>query len=251
MASVGDLFHRGLTLAAHDCGGKSAHASVTLGAGTREVLRSPPIGAFSWLEGRPYTRGCSSTRSGEVGMKRPRLTLSLFNPRRRLRDRLLAAMLVGRPGTRRRLLRAHRGRSARHHPEHRRRGRQRPRRATRRVRSRPTSRRPPPPTSTAACRRSRPRWTPSPAHGRRHPQGRHAQPVAGQPAGSGALRQPGGHGKPGGPDAGRRPLAVHTPGEEIGDGVYEIPVGLVRRAPSCWSGSTGTNQGVAARAAPL
>src|ERR1039458_3232898 len=27
-------------------------------------------------------------------MKRPRLTLSLFNPRRRLRDRLLAAMLV-------------------------------------------------------------------------------------------------------------------------------------------------------------
>ena len=46
------------------------------------------------VRGAAVYSGCSSTRSGEVGMKRPRLTLSLFNPRRRLRDRLLAAMLA-------------------------------------------------------------------------------------------------------------------------------------------------------------
>ena len=42
----------------------------------------------------------------------------------------------------------------------------------------------------------------------------------------------------------------HDPGEEIGDGVYEIPSASSASA-ELLVGSTGTNQGVAARAAPL
>jgi len=57
------------------------------------------------------------------------------------------------------------------------------------------------------------------------------------------------------PTAGSAPAGTvaptnHDPGQEIGDGVYEIPSASSASA-ELLVGSTGTNQGVAARAAPL